>query len=92
MLFSPEMIRALLAGIKTETRRVVTNVPPPPKADCHPKNTQKHEALYLDAYCSERRTQADASSRGGKRQLIIDPDQEMDFRARRACPKRNRRI
>lgn len=66
ILMSGSMVRATLREIeapgtgKTNTRRCIIGVPidewRPGIDDVHPKNTPKHDAPYLDSYCSRKRS------------------------------------
>ena len=60
--FTGAMVSALLDGRKTQTRRVLADVPPAPNKNCPPSHKQIHDAPYIDSYCSKRRT--DENPRG----------------------------
>lgn len=58
VIFSAPMVRALLDGSKTQTRRILNcKMPAAPAIDnVLPKNVARHDLPYFDAYCGERKT------------------------------------
>lgn len=66
IIFSAPLIRALLAGTKTQTRRLLRcAVPAAPAMDAvHPNHTPRHATPYLDAYCDQPKTAANPRGMG----------------------------
>jgi len=64
IIIAAPMVRALIDGRKTQTRRLVGGVPDMPPANCHPSHKAKHAAPYLDAYYGEPKTPSNPRGMG----------------------------
>lgn len=64
VIFTPESVRAIREGRKTQTRRVVRPQPPACPDEVHPSNRVRHAAPYIDAYCGARKTEVNPRGMG----------------------------
>jgi len=60
--FTAPEVRAVLDGRKTQFRKVLNSIVPPPPAHDNVVHDPRHPAPYLDAYCSKKKT--DENPRG----------------------------
>lgn len=58
VLFNDEREQAILDDRKTQHRLPMVPQPGAYAGGCHPANTARHDAPYIDAYCSEPKTAA----------------------------------